>query len=137
MTLENIDSVLSVLEQKGGHPFTPSQAAGYLGFKTAKGPFSVEIGSAKQFGLLESPERGKIQPTEPARQIPRPKNSEDQLTAYREAVLKAPGISEVYTHYRGESIPQDTFFKNTLVDTFGIPEAHCAGFSGGSRFKMA
>jgi hypothetical protein len=95
----------AILEENGGHASTPSQAAGYLGLKTPKGPFSVEIGSAKKYGFLDSPEPGKIQPTELARRILRPKSHEDQLEAYREAVLKAPDISDVYKHYRGENIP--------------------------------
>jgi hypothetical protein len=118
----------AILEENGGHPCTPSQAAGYLGLKAAKGPFAVEIGSSKKYGFLDSPEPGKIQPTELARRILRPKSQEDQIAAYREAVLRAPAISEVYQHYRGENIPQDTFFKNTLVDTFGIPDADFADF---------
>jgi hypothetical protein len=116
------------LEENGGHASTPTQAAGYLGLSTAKGPFAVEIGSAKKYGFLESPERGKIQPTELARRILRPKSQEDQLNAYRAAVLNAPDISDVYRHYRGENIPQDTFFKNTLADSFGIPEADFTDF---------
>jgi hypothetical protein len=36
-------------------------------------------------------------------------------------VLKAPGVSDVYTHYRGENVPDDEFFRNALVDTFGVP----------------
>jgi len=43
-------------------------------------------------------------------------------------VLTAPSISEVYKHYRGENIPQDTFFRDTLADSFGIPEAGFADF---------
>jgi len=118
----------AIQEQNGGHACTPTQAAGYLGLKTAKGPFAVEIGSAKKYGFLDSPEPGKIEPTELARRILRPKSQEDQLEAYREAVLKAPDISDVYRHYRGENIPQDTFFENTLADTFGIPETDFADF---------
>lgn len=118
----------AILEQNGGHASTLAQAAGYLGLKTAKGPFAVEIGSAKKYGFLDSPEQGKIQPTELARRILRPKGEEDQLNAYREAVLNAPEISDVYKHYRGENIPQDTFLKNTLVDSFGIPEADFTDF---------
>ena len=104
------------------------QAAGYLGLTNPKGPFAVEIGSAKKFGFLDSPEQGKIHPTELARRILRPKSPEDQLSGVREAVLQAPDIADVYKHYRGENIPQDTFFKNTLVDTFGIPEADFLDF---------
>ena len=118
----------AILEQNGGHASTVVQAAGYLGLTNPKGAFAVEIGSARKFGFLDSPEQGKIHPTELARRILRPKSPEDQLEAYRAAVLQAPDIADVYKHYRGENIPQDTFFKNTLVDTFGIPEADFADF---------
>jgi len=40
----------------------------------------------------------------------------------REAVLKAPVISDVYKHYRGENLPDDlTFLGNTARDTFNVP----------------
>src|ERR1035437_4226869 len=85
----------AILEQNGGHASTLVQAAGYLGLKTAKRPFAVEISSAKKCGFLDSPEPGKIQPSELARRILRPKGEEDQLNAYRGAVLNAPDISDV------------------------------------------
>jgi hypothetical protein len=88
----------------------------------------VEIASATKYGLLERNE-GKIHPTELARRILRPTSTEDEVKGYREAVLKAPDISDVYKHYRGENIPDDeTFFRNTLVDTFHIPQADYPDF---------
>ena len=55
--------------------------------------------------------------------------TEDEVKGYREAVLKAPEISDVYKHYRGENIPDDeTFFRNTFVDTYHIPEADYPDF---------
>jgi hypothetical protein len=36
-------------------------------------------------------------------------------------VLAAPDISEVYSHYRGEYLPDGAFFENALVDKFKIP----------------
>jgi hypothetical protein len=72
---------------------------------------------------------GKIGPTELARRILRPTSSEDEVKGYREAVLKAPEISDVYNHYRGENIPDDeTFFRNTVTDTFNIPQADFPDF---------
>ena len=71
----------AVLEENGGDASTPTQAAGYLGLKTAKGPFAVEIGSAKKYGFLDSPEKGKIQPTELARRVLRPKSPEPREEA--------------------------------------------------------
>ncbi len=118
----------AILEQHAGKPCTPEQAAQFLGFSSPKGPFAVEIASATKYGFLER-EQGKICPTELARRILRPTSTDDEVKGYREAILKAPDISEVYKHYRGENIPDDeTFFRNTLVDTFHIPEADFPDF---------
>ena len=36
-------------------------------------------------------------------------------------MLKAPDISEVYQHYRGENLPDDQFLRNTVVETYKVP----------------
>ena len=117
----------AILDQNAGKPCTPKDAAKFLGV-THKGPFAVEIGSAIKYGFLERPEEGTIQLTDLARRILRPKSPEDETKGYREAILKAPEISEVYKHYRGENIPDDTFFRNTLLDTYKIPESEFTDF---------
>lgn len=118
----------AIIEQNAGRACTLEEAASYVGLSGPSGPLNVEVGSAIKYGFLERPEEGKIQPTELARRIIRPNTPEDDLRGYREAILKAPDISDVYKHYRGENIPDDTFFRNTLVDTFKIPEADFPDF---------
>jgi hypothetical protein len=119
---------LAILEQNAGKPVTPQEAAALLGFTSALGPFAVDIASATKYGFLERHE-GKIHLTELARRILRPTSPDDVLKAYREAVLKAPDISDVYKHYRGENIPDDeTFFRNTVVQNYHIPEADFPDF---------
>jgi hypothetical protein len=114
----------AILDQNAGKPCTPEQAANLLGVSSAKGPFGVEIASATKYGLLE-----RIHLTELARRILRPTSTEDQIKGYREAVLKAPDISDVYKHYRGENLPDDeTFFRNTVVDTYQVPQADYSDF---------
>ena len=117
----------AILEQNAGKACTTEQAAGFLGVGS-KGPFAVEIGSSTKYGFLERPEEGKIQPTELARKILRPKSPEDEVKGFREAVLKAPEVAEVYKHYRVENLPDDTFFRNTLTETFKIPHGDVADF---------
>jgi hypothetical protein len=118
----------AILENNAGKSCTPEQAAKLLGGSSEKGRFAVEIASATKYGLLERNE-GKIHLTELARRILRPTSTEDEIKAYREAVLKAPDISDVYKHYRGENLPDDeTFFRNTVVDTYHIPQAEYADF---------
>src|SRR5437016_4803614 len=107
----------AILEQNAGKACTTEQAAAFLGVGS-KGLFAVEIASATKYGFLERPEKGEIQPTELARKILRPKNPEDEIKGYREAVLNAPEIAEVYKHYRGENLPDDTFFSSGV--------RHCA-----------
>jgi len=88
----------------------------------------VDIASATKYGFLERRE-GKIHLTDLARRILRPASPDDELKAYREAVLKAPNISDVYQHYRGENIPDDeTFFRNTVLENYHIPEADFPDF---------
>jgi hypothetical protein len=57
---------------------------------------------------------------------PRPRRTNSK--GYRQAILNAPEISDVHKHHRGENIPHDTFFKNTLADTFKIPDADFRDF---------
>ena len=113
----------AIIEQNAGKACTAKEAAGFLGATTAAGPFSVEISSAMKYGFLERPETGKIHPTDLARRIIRPTSPEDEVKGYREAILKAPDISEVYKHYRGENIPEDTFFRNTVLQNYKIPDS--------------
>ena len=118
----------AIIEQNAGKACTPKEAAAFLGATSAAGPFAVEISSAMKYGFLERPEAGKIQPTDLARRIIRPTSPEDEVKGYREAVLKAPEISDVYKHYRGENIPDETFFRNTVVQNFKVSESDFKDF---------
>ena len=92
------------------------------------GPYRVEISSALKYGFLERPRAGVIAVTERARQAIRPQKENDDIDALRQAVLSAPEFSEVYTHYRGEYLPDGAFFEHALVDKFSIPQEKVAEF---------
>lgn len=110
-----------ILEQNAGKECTDEQSASYLGVKYNRGPYLVEINSAIKFGLLERPEAGKLKLTKNARKILKPQQEDDHLSGLRESVLMAPVISEIYSHYRGENLPDSDFFDNALTDSFKIP----------------
>lgn len=112
----------AILEQNAGKECSESEAAGYLGLRL-NGPVRVEISSALKYGFLERPASGRIKLSELGRKVLRPQQPKDEIEGLREAVLKAPEISDVYKHYRGENLPDDQFFDNALVDTFRIPQA--------------
>jgi hypothetical protein len=111
----------AILDQNAGKACSRADAARFLGLGSPAGPFSVEISSALKYGFLEQAEAGFIQPTELAKKVLRPQSPKDTIDGYRQAVMKAPDISEVYQHYRGENLPDDQFLRNTVVETYKVP----------------
>jgi hypothetical protein len=110
----------AIYDQNAGKATSPADAAKFTTGGKVNGPFNVEVSSAKKYGFLKS-EAGKLVPQHRARQALAPQSDTDRLSALREAVLGAPDLGEVYSHYRGENLPDDEFFKNALVDRFNVP----------------
>ena len=119
----------AILDQNAGKECSDEETATFLGIKYNRGPYALELSSAIKFGLLERPAAGRIAVSELAKRILRPQNEQEELAGLREAVLKAPEISSVYSHYRGENLPDIQFFENALVDKFGIPIEKVAEFN--------
>lgn len=111
----------AIIEQNAGKLCTPNEAASFVGAKKAHGEINVELSSASKYGFLSRPETGKVQPTDLAKQILRPQRPNDEVEGYRQAILNAPVIADVYKHYRGENLPDDQFFKNTVVESYKVP----------------
>lgn len=110
----------AILEQDAGNACPIAKAAAFVGV-TVTGPFHVEISSGLKYGFLERPQAGQIQPTALAKKIIRPQSPNDEVDGFRTAVLNAPEVSDVYKRYRGENLPDDQFFKNTIVENYKIP----------------
>ena len=110
----------AILDQNAGNACSRFEAASFCDCKVT-GSFGMEIAAANKYGFL-STENKNVQPTELAKQILRPKQPSDEVDGLRKAILNAPGISAVYSHYRGENLPEDQFLKNTAVDKYCIPE---------------
>jgi hypothetical protein len=111
----------AVLENNAGKECTDREAAKFAGVGWG-GPTRVEISSALKYGLFERPSPGKVKPTDITRRIVKPQTPTDKIDAIREALLKAPLISDIYKHYRGENLPEDSsFLSNTATETFKIP----------------
>ena len=111
----------AILEQNAGKACSRADAARFLGLGSPAGPFSVEISSALKYGFLDQPETGQIQPSDLAKKILRPQSPHDVIDGYRQAILKAPDLSEVYHHYRGENLPDDQFLRNTVTENYKVP----------------
>jgi hypothetical protein len=126
-----IDKVLripqAILEQNAGKECSEKDSAKFVGVGYA-GPYQLEISSAIKYGLLVRPSTKRLKITPLAKKILRPQNPDEELKGLRESVLKAPDISDVYNHYRGENLPDAKFFKNALLDKFNIPEEKISEF---------
>lgn len=118
----------AILEQNAGKECSDQQSAAFVGV-SYNGPYKSEIGSAKKYGLLSSPATKRVVVSDLAKKILRPQSPDDEISGLRQAVINAPDISEVYQHYRGENIPDENFFENTLVDTFKVPREKVSEFA--------
>lgn len=117
----------AILEQNAGEACTDREGAGFAKIGWS-GDIKVEISSASKYGLLERPAPGKIKPTDLVRKITRPQDPKDKLAALRQCVMTAPVISDVYTKYRSENLPDRQFLVNALRDSFGVPPEHINDF---------
>lgn len=111
----------AILEQNAGKECTDQESAKYVGVKYNTGPYHMELVSALKFGLLGRPSSGKVALSAIARNILKPQASSDDIINMQKAVLQAPIISDIYTHFRGENLPDEKFFDNALSDKFKIP----------------
>lgn len=119
----------AILEQNAGKECSKNDAAKFIGLAKSHGPFDVEVSSALKYGFLERPSPNQLKPTELVKKILRPQASDDEISGYRQAVLNAPVISDVYKHYRGENLPDAKFFSNALTESFKIPGEKLSEFT--------
>jgi hypothetical protein len=117
----------AIIDQNAGEACSDREGAGFAKIGWT-GETAVEISSALKYGLLERPSPGQIKPTDLARKIVRPQDPEDKLNALRQAVMKAPVVSDVYAKYRSENLPDTEFLVNTLVDSFNVPREQVSQF---------
>jgi len=110
----------AILDQNAGRATTDREALQFAGLSYT-GPSRVELSSSSKYGFLERVDEGQVKPTDLAKRVLRPQSPGDEVEGLREAVLRAPDVSAVYTHYRGENLPDEPFLTNALVDTFKIP----------------
>lgn len=117
----------AIIEQNAGKPCTDRESARFAGVGY-NGPYKVEVSSALKYGFLERPQAGSIAVTDRARKALRPQRPGEEIEAYREAILDAPDFSDVYSHYRGENLPDRSFFDHALIDRFHIPSDKVSEF---------
>jgi hypothetical protein len=111
----------AILEQNAGKECGDQETAKFVKVSYS-GPYQMELSAAIKYGLLERPSHKRVKVTDLAKKIIRPQTPNDEIKGLQEAALNAPLISDVYKHYRGENLPDTTFFNNALTDTFKLPK---------------
>ena len=111
-----------ILEQNAGKSCTDEEAAAFGGVKYNRGPIATEISSAIKYGLLIRPSNGNVELTDIAKKILKPQTERDKKEGLQNAFLNSPGFSDVYSHYRGENIPDSEFFNNALTGKFELKQ---------------
>lgn len=117
-----------IFDQNAGKDCTDEESATFIGMKYNTGPYASELSSCIKYGLLNRPEPGKLSITDVCKKIIRPQNSSEIIDGYRKALFTAPVFSDVYSHYRGENMPDEEFFTNALTDKFKVPIKNVAEF---------
>jgi hypothetical protein len=119
----------AILEQNAAKQCSDREALKFAEL-AYNGPSRVELSSSIKYGFLERPSTGTVAITELAKRVLRPQKPTDVIDAYRQAVLNAPTVSDVYKHYRGENVPDEEFFRNALIDNFKLPAEKVDEFKG-------
>jgi hypothetical protein len=116
-----------IFEQNAGKPCSREQIAKFLGIGLS-GELNTEVSSATKYGFLEAGSDTNQKPTDLAKRILRPQSETDSVNGYRDAMVRAPQIGDVYQHYRGEFLPERVFFENALVENFRVPREKVVEF---------
>ncbi|MDT0278158.1 hypothetical protein [Blastococcus goldschmidtiae] len=117
----------AVYDQNGGKPATRAEAVKFAGAQALSGALNVEISSSLKYGYFKADGQTLVL-TDRARAAVAPQSDNERVTAFRDAVLAAPDLSDVYNYYRGESLPDAQYFTNALTDRFRIPSDKVAEF---------
>jgi hypothetical protein len=130
-TLEDALRVAQAIEDKyAGHPTEAPQIAKAIGFNKARDwRFLDLLRASSQYGLTEGTgARTSISLATIGENVVSPSDPTERIAALRKAFQSVNLFKEVDDHYRGKRIPEDEYFENTLVRTFGIPRDRVSRF---------
>lgn len=114
--LEGSVEVAKAIWDKGGVGLERDQLAAALGLMASGGNFSIKVGAARQFGLIEVV-AGKNQLTSLGFDILDPARAP---SARAKAFLQVPLYKRVYDEYRGKQLPPRPHGLENAFVTFGV-----------------
>lgn len=111
-----------IWDQYAGHPTTPLNVALALKISPTSSTWRYLPGAAVAYGLTNGSYRAEhISLTQLGRRYVAPTETNDDVRAKREAVLKPRVMRQFYERYNGSKFPDDNIAENVLVE-FGLPK---------------
>ena len=111
----------AIVEHYGGRPATPIHIAKALNMAPNGSQIQVLSGASIAFGLIEGgAQAATISLTDLAKQVLRPKQEGEDLSAKRVAMMRPRVYSEFLRRYNGSPLPRQDIGQNVLED-LGVP----------------
>ena len=105
----------------------PLDVAEALGISPGSSDFRVLLSSSIKYGLTSgsyNSDRVKIEPL--GQTIVSPKSAEEAAKAKLDAFLSCPTFRQIFDHFRGKKLAEQTFFENTVAREFAVPKEHAS-----------
>lgn len=122
-TLKDSLRVIEVIRQyNAGNPWPPSEVAKVLELGPKGNDFFYLTSSARTYGLtIGTREASLIEIASLGRDITYATSGEKEANSLKKAFLNVDIFKSVYDYYKGGSLPELKYTKNTLESEFGIP----------------
>jgi hypothetical protein len=145
--LEECTTIPRALFERGARELSRDQLAGALGASPGSGSFSLKLGAARMFGLIDSND-GKYQLTETGH-LACSADTVEMQTGRRDAFLAVDLYKRLFTDYKGKPLPPAPKGLEAALISYGVApkqadkcrqalmrSAAFAGFLSGGRDRL-
>ena len=110
-----------IKELNGGNPWPPADIAKALDKSPKTNPFFYLAAGSRDYGLTEGTrDTDKISLTELGRKFVYAGNSDEERLGLQAAFFNVSIFQEVYSHYKGSTLPELKYLGNTLKAEFNL-----------------
>lgn len=115
-----------IKELNGGNPWTPQDIAKAVNIGFATNKFYYYTAASRDFGITDgSSKTDKISLTDFGRSLLYAPDPSTEQKKKNDAFLSIPIFKRVLDHYKGSTLPEMKYLRNTLENEFGLhPDVH-------------
>ncbi len=119
---ESVAIAKAIREYNGGNPWSPDDIAKALNMGKGNNLYYLTA-SSRDYGFTEGTLRAeKISLSSLGKNIVYARSKEEELNSYDAAFNNVPLFKSVHEYYKGRSLPQIDYLRNTLVTEFSLDE---------------